>query len=72
MAKNKIEEDIKSNKNALYKVIQGNLPKRINVVKNKEVIAKAVFVDGMYITENKDVADELEVYGYEVVQGKTE
>lgn len=72
IATEQIEEDIKSNKNALYKVIQGELPQKINVVKDKQVIAKAVFVDGMYITENKDVADELEAYGYEVVQGKAE
>lgn len=72
IATEQIEEDIKGKKNALYKVIQGELPQKINVVKDKQVIAKAVFVDGMYITDNKAVADELEAYGYEVVQGKTE
>lgn len=47
------------------------LPKRINVVVDKKVIAKVDFgVDGIYETDNEDEIRELKEYGYEVEETK--
>lgn len=50
----------------MVKIFQGDLPKTINVVVDRVVIATARFVNGIYETDNKDVIAELKRYGYEV------
>lgn len=55
----------------MAKIIQGDLPQKINVVSNGKIIAAADFgEDGVYVTDNETVIEELRKYGYEVKEGK--
>ena len=49
----------------MVKIFQGELPKRINVVVDREQIGVAVFDEnGVFETDNKAIIDELVRYGY--------
>ena len=51
----------------MAKILQGNLPQKINVIVNRERVAVAVFDEnGIYETNNPAVIKELERYGYKV------
>lgn len=50
----------------MTKIYQGELPEVINVVIDGKVITKAVFIGGVYETDNKAVVKELKDYGYKV------
>lgn len=49
----------------MVKIFQGELPKRINVVVDRQLIGVAVFDEnGVFETDDKAIIDELVRYGY--------
>jgi len=61
-------------KTTMTEIIQGDLPKRINVIKDKKVIAKVKFIDGIYNTDDEYIIKALTAYGYkakETLKAKT-
>lgn len=52
----------------MAKILQGNLPAKINIIKDKAVIARVKFVDGQFQTDDEYVKNALAKYGYEVIE----